>query len=487
MYIKKVVFISLFMNLVPIYTSQPNQLPTVDPSFSLFDSLRSYIRTKVAPTMAAGAITYGTYLYPEAAIGFLETSIKSAFNTLADEWTKRIISKKSTSGVPTPDSGYLTPESSLTPPIYTKNELLSLEEAYKIIKDWRTYEKAHFPKNYVSIIQQKMQAEGFGPDDKSLEAKKVFARLSPSVSRELDACTFEHTNNPPEPIEEEPLETLPQTSIKLALATLENNRGENGTAKYKNQDRACTYMIKEETTLEEPLVLAGVFDGHGEEFGGDIAGHVRALVEKYSISFFKENEITQAYEKMKNLGTIIQAELIRSHSKRALYNGTTACFGIINPLTKKVTLYNTGDSRAIIIRGKEVLFATTDHKPENEAERDRIARAKGIITKEGYATYDRSYHALAVTRTLGDLSLFLHTVTSAKADVTTHELQTGDIVLFASDGLWDTIGDNNEQVASMIQEDLGKGKLLENIAKKLTTTARTRKSFDDITVVMVQL
>lgn len=57
---------------------------------------------------------------------------------------------------------------------------------------------------------------------------------------------------------------------------------------------------------------------------------------------------------------------------------------------------NLGDSRALLSSGKQLAFATRDHKPTDQLEKDRICEAGGFVLR------GRVCAALAVSRALGD-------------------------------------------------------------------------------------
>ena len=63
---------------------------------------------------------------------------------------------------------------------------------------------------------------------------------------------------------------------------------------------------------------------------------------------------------------------------------------------KHYFVFNVGDSRTVLVRNKQLQFATEDHKPTNEGEKRRIEGANGKVI------INRINGSLAVSRALGD-------------------------------------------------------------------------------------
>ena len=74
-------------------------------------------------------------------------------------------------------------------------------------------------------------------------------------------------------------------------------------------------------------------------------------------------------------------------------NFSTATGVLITP--KHFFFFNIGDSRTLLIRNREVAFASHDHKPTNDDEKRRIENAGGRVMIQ------RINGSLAVSRALG--------------------------------------------------------------------------------------
>lgn len=97
---------------------------------------------------------------------------------------------------------------------------------------------------------------------------------------------------------------------------------------------------------------------------------------------------------------------------------------------------NVGDSRAVLKQGKAgALRLSTDHRPCEREELERIARVGGVIMG------GRVGGSLAITRALGDHMLFKSGVIP-NPSISRHELKPSDkYLILASDGVWDAMSD----------------------------------------------
>ena len=319
--------------------------------------------------------------------------------------------------------------------------------------------------------------------------------------------------------------------------TLENIRGLVGTRAYPNQDRACAITIKKPVLhgfrypeisigelksgkvpkptpiLDPGIFVVGVFDGHGKD-GDSVSSLTRFLVCDYFKKFFQFSKTKILYYDFLILAQSIQSTISQNIS--AQESGTTACFCMLEgPLRTQVrsqevyraVFSNVGDSRAIVISGNEIVFSTVDHKPETQSEKERIEAAGGSVIN-GYA-WGSNGHGFALSRSWGDCIAHTNGVLSSTPEIYSFGVPTqasnpllrieqknsyllkNDIIVFATDGLWDVF--TNQEVTEYICTHKQKGKTLQIISEELAHKARTgdnamnEKSRDDITVLIVQL
>lgn len=371
-----------------------------------------------------------------------------------------------------------------------------------------------------------------------------------------------------------------QRCFTLGAATVENARGNNGKKKYDNQDSACVYAVQKPVRAEssEPngvmgtiaqtflgqtkekkqeggIFVVGVFDGHGEK--GDVVSHLaRLFVRNYCYTYFTGPFPTIVTADFLTLAHCVQS-LFKSN-EHAQHSGATACFAVMHgplpavtstPISQeqaqtqeeresglrvtsstvyRVAFNNVGDSRALVIRNNQLVFATVDHKPTDYAEFTRIQKAGGFV-HNGYAYDKEGKYGFALSRSWGDVFSHTHGVLSSIPDIYSfgfparesnlllpsaqeHSpyLYADDILVFATDGLWDVMSSaevalyivNESQTQQKLQEERKQQLIrskqdvtffnsdnvdLQKIADTLTQKARALGSKDDITVLIVKL
>lgn len=196
-------------------------------------------------------------------------------------------------------------------------------------------------------------------------------------------------------------------------------------------------------------------------------------------------------------------------------DGTTAVSAVIED--GKLYLAWAGDSRAVVADANGTIKATTvDHKPNLPAERKRIKANGGTINEVTNAVENPSNGlSLGMSRSIGDLGIkkgMNPNIIIPNPGMITVNLQQGDIIILACDGLWDVI--NNEAAVDFVRTNLGKSieeieklnkvpllkgeaeknmkndgsnnKLIE-IARALRDTALLRRSGDNISVMILQV
>jgi len=143
-------------------------------------------------------------------------------------------------------------------------------------------------------------------------------------------------------------------------------------------------------------------------------------------------------------------------------HGSTCVFALVRPTDADpskftVTVTNVGDSRCLWISPaqSQVLFSTSDHKPQNPSEDERI-RAAG-----GHVAMDRVDGELAVARAIGDAKYKQASHKSpsqqkvcAVPDVSHFTASAGDILFVACDGLFEKL--SNEELTARLVVELGK-------------------------------
>lgn len=223
-------------------------------------------------------------------------------------------------------------------------------------------------------------------------------------------------------------------------------------------------------TLSNTKKLYVVADG----MGGHDCGEVASELAVNTILSAAREAITGAQDTNddKQLEVILEASFqnanntIKSHSEQMGSDmGTTMVAALIDHPRKKAFVSNVGDSRAYIIRAGELHQISHDHSLVAKMVEQRT------LTKE-QARYHPNSNILL--RTVG-------TERNVMIDIFQVSLQTNDILLLCSDGLWGEVDDADISEICNSYEDLRES------AMELVNAAHLGGGKDNITVMMVRV
>eukprot|EP00930_Biecheleria_cincta_P010900 TRINITY_DN11328_c0_g1_i1.p1 TRINITY_DN11328_c0_g1~~TRINITY_DN11328_c0_g1_i1.p1 ORF type:complete len:436 (-),score=74.17 TRINITY_DN11328_c0_g1_i1:17-1267(-) len=180
--------------------------------------------------------------------------------------------------------------------------------------------------------------------------------------------------------------------------------------------------------------------------------------------------------------------------------GSTAVVAAVDFVSREVIVANIGDSRALLIRHGKAIALSTDHKPEDPIERNRIRAAGGQVIKMGPC--HRVDGNLNLSRALGDFNLKAnHDLPPEKQkviafpDITRTSFIGGpdELLLIGCDGLFERL--SNQDIANLVWPRLKNGMALNRIASELLHACCARslrgrpieEGTDNETVILVQL
>eukprot|EP00930_Biecheleria_cincta_P057388 TRINITY_DN43331_c0_g1_i1.p1 TRINITY_DN43331_c0_g1~~TRINITY_DN43331_c0_g1_i1.p1 ORF type:complete len:349 (+),score=42.68 TRINITY_DN43331_c0_g1_i1:53-1048(+) len=197
---------------------------------------------------------------------------------------------------------------------------------------------------------------------------------------------------------------------------------------------------------EDVIVTPGTHGIHDISILMD--GHGGQSVVKYAGRFLQESLLkacnASTTEKLDNWRDRIQSCFVRfQHDirQRRLLGGAAVVTMFVDFQSMKVSFAWAGDAEAIIIRKGSILFRTTRHSLDSAAERARITshvpRYKYIM-HEGYLCTPEG-SCVMPTRGLGDLDMEDAGYICVPEVSDFMVLEPGDIVILASDGLWDVL------------------------------------------------
>lgn len=224
----------------------------------------------------------------------------------------------------------------------------------------------------------------------------------------------------------------------------------------------------------------GVYDGHGER-GKEASQFVGLLVGNYLIN--NKNAIRKW-----NTKEIVQQKFIELYKKtqrqmaknREMYELSGTCGISALVIDKFCFVINCGDSRAVIgSKGNDTKFAiqmSTDHKPNNFEEQERIVKMGGEVTnvRDGqygpyrvYKNNGESVPGLAIARSVGDL-VGHECGVSEVPQISFKIIDSQDeFIVIGSDGVFDMM--NSVEIVGYIferMEDVGRERIAEEIVEE---------------------
>ncbi|CAL9046698.1 unnamed protein product [Musa banksii] len=228
--------------------------------------------------------------------------------------------------------------------------------------------------------------------------------------------------------------------------------------------------VKISNINEQSVSLFGIFDGHGGSRAAEyLKDHLFENLMKHPL-FMTDTKLAISETYLKTDSDFLEAERIAFRD-----DGSTASTAIF--IGNQLYVANVGDSRVVMSKAGEAIALSDDHKPNRSDERNRIENAGGFVMWAG--TW-RVGGVLAMSRAFGNRHLKQYVV--AEPEIQEEEVdQELELLVLASDGLWDVVTNEDAVSIARMEEEP------EAAARKLTATAFSRGSADNITCIVVRL
>ncbi|KAK9145411.1 hypothetical protein Sjap_005314 [Stephania japonica] len=229
------------------------------------------------------------------------------------------------------------------------------------------------------------------------------------------------------------------------------------------------YDIKMSKINGETVCLFGVFDGHGGSRAAEfLKEHLfENLMKHPQFTTNTKLAISETFQKT-------DLDFLDAESNTFRDDGSTASTAVF--VGNHLYVANVGDSRTVVSKAGKAIPLSEDHKPNRSDERKRIESAGGVVMWAG--TW-RVGGVLAMSRAFGNRLLKQFVV--AEPEIQEQEIdEEFELLVLASDGLWDVVPNEGAVSLAMTEEEP------EAAARKLTETAFTRGSADNITCIVVR-
>lgn len=278
------------------------------------------------------------------------------------------------------------------------------------------------------------------------------------------------------------------TEKRVPITDVLSEKDENGgfaSGGWKSEDRklSCGYSsfrgkratmedfydVKISKVDEQTVCLFGIFDGHGGSRAAEyLKEHLFENLMKHP-QFISDTKlaISETYRQT-------DADFLDSERDTFRDDGSTASTAVL--VGNRLYVANVGDSRTVISKAGKAIPLSEDHKPNRSDERKRIESAGGVVMWAG--TW-RVGGVLAMSRAFGNRMLKQFVV--ADPEIQDQEVdEEVELLVLASDGLWDVVP--NDDAVSLARTEVEP----DAAAQKLTETAFSRGSADNITCIVVK-
>ncbi|CAN8292834.1 unnamed protein product [Cochlearia groenlandica] len=176
--------------------------------------------------------------------------------------------------------------------------------------------------------------------------------------------------------------------------------------------------------------------------------------------------------------------------------GSTAVVALV--CSSHIIVSNCGDSRAVLLRGKDSVPLTVDHKPDREDEYARIEKAGGKVIQWQGA---RVSGVLAMSRSIGDEYMEPYVIPDPEVTFMARAREDQCLIL-ASDGLWDVM--SNQEACDiarrrilwwhkkngalpLAERGVGEDSSCQAAADYLSKFALQKGSKDNISIIVIDL
>lgn len=277
-----------------------------------------------------------------------------------------------------------------------------------------------------------------------------------------------------------------------------------------------------------PSLLA-IYDGHNGVLAADLARKrfrellaenefVRSLTRSENEAALSHDDVAEIKSVLCSVFATVDDEVLALTMAKDKRDGSTVLLGLM--IRGKLFVANLGDSRGVRARvgdeedetgARDVERVSVDHKPNLDVEKQRVVDAGGKVIYSGCwrVAHDEIPLRLAISRSLGDHPLKVNLPRSCDAPLVSvvpdiHVLDVGqdddEFLVFASDGLWDRLSDEEAvgtvrlKIDEFQQQSSPNRRLTHGVVSKealrfaadaLVEAALQKRSMDNITAMVI--
>ena len=285
-----------------------------------------------------------------------------------------------------------------------------------------------------------------------------------------------------------------------------------GNIRNYNEDTITVEKIKLKKN-DEFFYFFGIYDGHG---GNGCSLYLKENLHTF-IQDFSVNGIKRAIFESEN--EFLTKKAVDENNNISDSSGSCGIIAMIK--NNKLIISNTGDSRLVLYKNGKIFFVTKDHKPDSDAEKERIKNAGGQIYQSPsiIPIYQNGKKLslpwrvlpgrLSVSRTFGDIEAKLEKFGGKKGviipnpEVNEFELNKEfDFMVIGCDGIFDVLSNedlfeiwtivlNERKMNAKTFRNMEKNheididKLCGDFAGLIIKSALAKNSFDNVSCIIV--
>ncbi len=286
-----------------------------------------------------------------------------------------------------------------------------------------------------------------------------------------------------------------------------------GIIRNYNEDTITVIKIKLNNKNDEFFYFFGVFDGHG---GNGCSLYLKENFHNF-IKEFSVDSLRNAVYQSEN--EFLTKKALDENNNICDSSGSCGTIAIVK--NNKLIISNTGDSRIVVYKNGKVFFATEDHKPSSDKEKERIKNSGGQVYQT--TSLIPLYHngkkidlpwrvfpgRLSVSRTFGDIGAKDEKFGGKKGviipnpDITELEINNEfDFMVIGCDGIFDVLSNEDLykiwKIGLKIQKDeieknkdieknieLNINKLCGDFSALIIKSAMAKNSLDNVSCIVV--